>query len=222
MRMLCLTLFTEPHIKLCRKLPAFTTIVVQIGSHPHASIHLVSWLKRRTFNTVPGKATFVSDEAASLPVKPVSWGGHLSKFWCRYFFYFFYPPFQCIHQHWNFRKGCPIKTKTTAMWIFYFIFLHPLHCFKLYNTLVSEKFTVCKLSRSFGCKTSQNHHSPTSVLNSCLCGYAVFGGTRASRQHSSTLVSSIQGTLLWKVQMHLCKAKLCCLVLNREKMFSDW
>lgn len=36
---------------------------------------------------VPGKATFVSDEAASLPVKPVSWGGHLSKFWCRYLFF---------------------------------------------------------------------------------------------------------------------------------------
>lgn len=45
---LCFTLFTEPHIQLCRKLPAFTTIVVvQVGSHPHASIHLVSWLKKK-------------------------------------------------------------------------------------------------------------------------------------------------------------------------------
>lgn len=55
---LCFTLFTEPHIQLCRKLPAFTTIVVvQVGSHPHASIHLVSWLKKkRTFNPTPGKS----------------------------------------------------------------------------------------------------------------------------------------------------------------------
>lgn len=118
-----------------------------------------------------------------------------------------------------FLSGVEVWALTEPLHLFLFFCSHFI--ISSFIILWYQKFTVCKLSRSFGCKTSQNHHSPTSVVNSCLCGYAVFGGTRASRQHSSTLVSSIQGTLLWKVQMHLCKTKLCCLVLNREKMFSD-
>ncbi|MEE6509716.1 hypothetical protein FKM82_027428 [Ascaphus truei] len=97
-----------------------------------------------------------------------------------------------------------------------------------YTDAFRGRLNDCKIPRSYGCKTSPNHHPSITMLDSwyevfvliCCVWFlpSVALCIVAKHLHFGLICrKDIVPEVLWFVQMQLCKPKPCCHVLLREK-----